>query len=635
MLQYGSTVVCHSSSVLARPWTAPVASLARVAKEDVVFTGHESPTNNSYSCTFFSHLNQHLQVLMLFLIETLGGSSFSRFGRRSFVPLIHAASISIHAPLLCHTVRRTRPIYYTKKPFIVALLTISVFVESMSKNITIEAPAPAVEALKALVALLQLEPRVDWVEGSSSSTECRLVSEQVHPLDEAQTKKTTVLGWSSTVQHLCEHTVLWDATRSLHVQEWIQVAAAALVNEDGASLFLFCESKRTMTCILHLFLTTPYIHSNCHVTDSSIPDLKMSPQDLCDKIEGHLLERTDETYLVGDFATAADVCVAIWLSQQRQDAIVLPDQCKAWMTSILVHPTIQRVIVTAPSATTTPLSSSTAERSNAILQQLDAWNIDYAVYDHVRCMTADELVANVPLPQHHSNDVAESHTKNLFLRDKKHGLFLVTTKPTTNVSTKTLGTGLLGLTGKVNLRMAEQDVLEECLKAQPGCVGPLSMVNDQDHKVTLVLDRALLELDKIHSHPLDNTKSVVLTPSALQEYLNKAGATVVVVDFTDSTNASSNAAAQGSNSKGKASAVAAPKKAKENKKQTKKGETLLALQWKKNENFAMWYSDVIVLSEMISYYDISGCYILRPWSYKIWELIQHWFNMEVRVLLLL
>jgi len=43
----------------------------------------------------------------------------------------------------------------------------------------------------------------------------------------------------------------------------------------------------------------------------------------------------------------------------------------------------------------------------------------------------------------------------------------------------------------------------------------------------------------------------------------------------------------------------------------------------------MWYSDVIVLSEMISYYDISGCYILRPWSYKIWDLIQNWFNGEI------
>lgn len=62
------------------------------------------------------------------------------------------------------------------------------------------------------------------------------------------------------------------------------------------------------------------------------------------------------------------------------------------------------------------------------------------------------------------------------------------------------------------------------------------------------------------------------------------------------------------------------------------GETQLALKWSKSENFAMWYSDVIVLSEMISYYDISGCYILRPWSYKIWELIQDWFNVQIRKL---
>ena len=28
------------------------------------------------------------------------------------------------------------------------------------------------------------------------------------------------------------------------------------------------------------------------------------------------------------------------------------------------------------------------------------------------------------------------------------------------------------------------------------------------------------------------------------------------------------------------------------------------------------------MSEMIDYYDISGCYILRPWAFSIWETIQ-------------
>jgi len=43
----------------------------------------------------------------------------------------------------------------------------------------------------------------------------------------------------------------------------------------------------------------------------------------------------------------------------------------------------------------------------------------------------------------------------------------------------------------------------------------------------------------------------------------------------------------------------------------------------KATDFAKWYSQVVVRSELIEYYpDISGCYILRPWSYAIWETIQ-------------
>ena len=39
-------------------------------------------------------------------------------------------------------------------------------------------------------------------------------------------------------------------------------------------------------------------------------------------------------------------------------------------------------------------------------------------------------------------------------------------------------------------------------------------------------------------------------------------------------------------------------------------------------NFAKWYKEVITKSEMIEYYEISGCYILRPWAYNIWERVQ-------------
>ena len=28
---------------------------------------------------------------------------------------------------------------------------------------------------------------------------------------------------------------------------------------------------------------------------------------------------------------------------------------------------------------------------------------------------------------------------------------------------------------------------------------------------------------------------------------------------------------------------------------------------------------------MLDYYDVSGCYILRPWSYNVWQVIQSQF----------
>lgn len=80
---------------------------------------------------------------------------------------------------------------------------------------------------------------------------------------------------------------------------------------------------------------------------------------------------------------------------------------------------------------------------------------------------------------------------------------------------------------------------------------------------------------------------------------------------------------------------------------------------KKEENLADWYSQVsrplrrsssparsaaetprvlphllqvITKAEMIEYYDVSGCYVLRPWSFSIWEAIKDFFDAEIKKL---
>jgi prolyl-tRNA synthetase len=269
-------------------------------------------------------------------------------------------------------------------------------------------------------------------------------------------------------------------------------------------------------------------------------------------------------------------------------------------------------------------------------------------------MTAEELVLHVPLP----TTKKESHTKNLFFKDKKHGLILVTACTDAEINTSALAK-VMKLEGKSNLRLADETTLLHVLGCAKGCVGPLSIMNsvigskddESGSVVKLVIDEALLGMDKVHSHPLRNDVSTALCPSDLMKFMSAMGVEpmvlpfpkkMVVVEGGNNNGESNNNNNNGTVTKSTTTIIPPAKeggvgggvlpKVNKDKKQTKKGETQLALKWSKSENFAMWYTDVIVLSEMISYYDISGCYILRPWSYKIWELIQDWFNIQIRKL---
>lgn len=357
----------------------------------------------------------------------------------------------------------------------------------------------------------------------------------------------------------------------------------------------------------------------------------------------------DQTFLVGDVCTVADLLVAISM------AVFAPNQTLPQNAYRYVNTVLQRIMTLVsqplahqleghlsrlhegpPKLTEKPLPAVAAAEPNAILALLQQHGIAFTLYDHVTCHTAEELVAHVPIP------ATDAHTKNLFLRDKKHGQFLVTLHPSTQVATKDLA-ALLKLPGKSNLRLADEATLDAVLHVKPGCVGPLCMgLVEAPGSVTLVLDQALLKVHKIHTHPLRNDQSVQLTPTDLLLFLTKIGVDPIVLELATTAplllqgKAPANrppASKQDVKPKGEAKPKPAAAASESSaKKATKKGETLLALQWKKAENFPNWYSDVIVLSEMISYYDISGCYILRPWSYKMWELIQGWFNGQIEEL---
>jgi prolyl-tRNA synthetase family I len=53
---------------------------------------------------------------------------------------------------------------------------------------------------------------------------------------------------------------------------------------------------------------------------------------------------------------------------------------------------------------------------------------------------------------------------------------------------------------------------------------------------------------------------------------------------------------------------------------------------KKSEDFSEWYTQIILKSELIEYGPVSGCMIIRPYAYSIWESVQEFFNKEIKKL---
>jgi prolyl-tRNA synthetase family I len=51
---------------------------------------------------------------------------------------------------------------------------------------------------------------------------------------------------------------------------------------------------------------------------------------------------------------------------------------------------------------------------------------------------------------------------------------------------------------------------------------------------------------------------------------------------------------------------------------------------KKSDDFSEWYQQCIIKGELIEYGPVSGCMIIRPYAYSVWESIQDFFNVEIK-----
>ncbi|MBC7768906.1 MAG: prolyl-tRNA synthetase associated domain-containing protein [Phycisphaerales bacterium] len=173
--------------------------------------------------------------------------------------------------------------------------------------------------------------------------------------------------------------------------------------------------------------------------------------------------------------------------------------------------------MTAPPHAATPTDPASQADLFSLFSRLD---IAHRTTQHRRVFTVEEgadLKAQMP----------GGHSKNLFLKDKKGRLFLLCALGDTVIDLNALSKLLAA--GRVSFGSAQ--LLMEHLGVEPGSVTLFALINDPEHRVTLLLDEGLLAHDPVNFHPLRNDATTAISPSDMLKFIRALGREPVVLRF--------------------------------------------------------------------------------------------------------
>ncbi len=162
--------------------------------------------------------------------------------------------------------------------------------------------------------------------------------------------------------------------------------------------------------------------------------------------------------------------------------------------------------------------------AEGLFARLDALGLNHVTHAHPPVFTVEEARAvRAALPALGGG----LHAKNLFLRNKKGALWLVTLEESTPVDLKALG----ALLGAGHLSFASPARLRGHLGVEPGSVTPLAAMHAASGEVSVVLDARVAAAERVWVHPLTNDRTTALSGPELVVFLNAAGHHPRVIDF--------------------------------------------------------------------------------------------------------
>ncbi|KAK6203568.1 uncharacterized protein RJT21DRAFT_119737 [Scheffersomyces amazonensis] len=191
-------------------------------------------------------------------------------------------------------------------------------------------------------------------------------------------------------------------------------------------------------------------------------------------------------------------------------------------------------------------------------------------------------------------------------------------------STQTPSGAIAKAAGVKEPRLAKDDLIQEFFSTTAQEVSIAQFNKSLAGKIKILIDENIVNAKDDQVLEISTaTEKATLTVAQVKGFLKQTEIELIEVNFANEANAST-----------------APTTSESKKDQLKKEKEsskledakLIGITVDKAKDFSSWYSQVVVKGELLDYYDVSGCYILRPNSYSVWEQIQDWFNIEIKKL---
>lgn len=154
-------------------------------------------------------------------------------------------------------------------------------------------------------------------------------------------------------------------------------------------------------------------------------------------------------------------------------------------------------------------------------ETLRSFGIPFEIVEHGPALTTEQADSFI-------EGIEGVRTKTMFLTNKKKTAYYLLIMD----DHKRLDMSAFGqIAGSKGIKMASAESLYEKMMLPPGVVSPFGLLNNQDKDISVFIDKAIVDEERMSFHPNTNEKTIFIKTADLFQFIEGIGYKVNIIEL--------------------------------------------------------------------------------------------------------